>query len=149
MIGVLSLSEAQLKAAEIGVDLVEISPKADPPVAKIIDYGKMLYAEKKKAQAQKLASKKLEMKGIRLTFRMADGDSDRQRKHAEEFLVAGHAVRLQMRLRGRERAHMDIAREKLMDFIKKLEEVGTLEGYPKGSGGQIVAVLKPVTKKKE
>ncbi len=148
MIGVVSLSDALAKATEAGVDLVEISPKADPPVARVIDYGKMLYAEKKKAQAQKIATKKLEQKGIRLTFRMAEGDQDRQAAHAQEFLQAGHPLRVQLRLRGREKAHMDLAMKKLWGFLNDLEEYGSVETRPKGGGNQIIAVMKPLMKKK-
>ena len=139
-------SEAMKKANELGVDLVEISPKANPPVCKIIDYGKMLYALKKKEQQTKKATKSKEQKGTRLTFKMDVGDLDRQRKMAEKFLNDGHPVRVQMRLRGRERAHMDLAFKKLNDFLSSLNEFGTVEQAPKPSGYQIIAILKPITK---
>lgn len=148
MIGVLSLAEAKQKARDAEVDLVEVSPKADPPVARIIDYGKMLYAEQKREQAQKKAQKKLEIKGIRLTFRMADADRNRQLKHAEEFLEEGHTVRVQLKMRGREKAHKDMALEKLLDFANDLSEIASLENTPKAAGHQIIAVLKPTQKKK-
>lgn len=146
MLGVMPLAQALEKAQEAGVDLVEISPKAKPPVCKIIDFGKFLYNEQKKEKAQKKATKSHEIKGIRLTFRIAAGDMERQRKHAEEFLQDQHPVRVQMVMRGREKAHKDIAMEKLRGFLKSLEEFGTVEQEPKFSGFQMVAVLKPTGK---
>jgi len=147
LLGVMPTAQAQQKAQELGVDLVEISPKAKPPVCKLIDYGKMLYELKKKEQHAKKSSKAKEQKGTRLTFKMDVGDLDRQRKMAEKFLTEGHPVRVQMRLRGRERAHMDLAFEKLNAFLASLSEVGKVEQAPKPSGFQIIAILKPITKK--
>ena len=144
--GVVPIAEALQKATELGVDLVEISPKAKPPVCKVVDYGKMLYTLKKKEQHAKKTSKAKEQKGARLTFKMDVGDLDRQRKMSEKFLVEGHPVRVQMRLRGRERAHMGLAFAKLNEFLASLKEVGTVEQAPKPSGFQIIAVLKPIKK---
>jgi len=146
LLGVMPTTQAQQKAQELGVDLVEISPKANPPVCKVIDYGKMLYALKKKEQQAKKATKSKEQKGTRLTFKMDVGDLDRQRKMAEKFLTDGHPVRVQMRLRGRERAHMGLAFEKLNAFLDSLSEVGKIEQPPKPSGFQIIAILKPTKK---
>jgi len=143
MLGVMPVAKAVAKAQEEGLDLVEISPKAKPPVCKIIDYGKFLYEEKKKEQQAKKASKGHEMKGIRLSFRIGPGDLERQRKHAEEFLTTGHPIRVQMILRGREKAHKNLAFEKMKDFVNSLEEVGKCDQTPRLSGYQIIAVLKP------
>lgn len=141
--GVVPFEKALSMAQERGVDLVEISPKAKPPVCKMIEYGKMLYIIQKKEKANKLATKKHELKGIRLTFRIGDGDLERQRKHAEEFLKDGHPVRIQMVMRGRERAHADLAVDKMKAFIASLEEFGTVDQIPKLNGYQIIALLKP------
>ncbi len=148
MYGVMKLSEALSKAAEAGLDLVEVSPKAVPPVARILDYGKMLYAEQKKAQEQKKHQKKLETKGIRLSFRMAEGDMERQKKHTQEFLQGGHPVRVQLKLRGREKAHYDIAYDKLNAFVASLAEFGSVDQPASSSGGQVTALLKPKAQKK-
>ena len=145
-LGIISRDEALQKAKEIGMDLVEISPKADPPVCKIIDYGKMLYALKKKEQKAKKAQKGRELKGIRLTFRIGPGDLDRQRKHAEKFLTTGHPVRVQMIMRGREKAHKDLAFKKMNDFIESLSDVSAIDQKPRFSGFQIVTILKPTHK---
>ncbi len=146
MLGVMSTAEALGKAKELELDLVEISPKADPPVCKIIDFGKFLYEQKKKDQAQKKASKGYEMKGIRLSFRIGVGDLERQRVRAEEFLTTGHPVRVQMVMRGREKAHKDLAIEKMKAFLASLSEFGIVEQEPKLGGFQIIAVLKPQKK---
>lgn len=143
MLGVMSTADALVKAKEAGLDLVEISPKADPPVAKIVDYGKFLYDQKKKEKHAKKMTKAAEMKGIRLSFRIGEGDMERQRKHAEDFLSNGHPVRIQMVLRGREKAHKDLAFEKLGGFIKSLEEFSSVDQTPRFGGSQIIAILKP------
>jgi len=143
LIGVISREDALAKSKEAGVDLVEISPKAVPPVAKIIDYGKMLYILKKKEQQAKKAGKANELKGVRLTFRMDVGDLERQRRHAEGFIKDQHPVRVQMLLRGREKAHKPLAFEKMNTFLKSFEEIAKVDQPPKFSGFQIVAILKP------
>lgn len=142
-LGVVKTSQALSMAQEREVDLVEISPKAVPPVCKLIEYGKMLYALQKKEKASKLATKKNDIKGIRLTFRMGDGDLERQKKHAHDFLSTNHPVRVQLVMRGREKAHGNIAIEKMEAFIKDLEAVGTVDQTPKRSGFQIISLLKP------
>lgn len=136
-------SQAISLAQEKGVDLVEISAKAVPPVCKVIDYGKMLYALKKKEQKSKQANKTKEQKGVRLTFKIDVGDLERQRKMAEKFLTDGHSVRVQMRLRGRERAHMPLAIEKMNKFLTSLNEVSKIDQPAKASGGQVLATLAP------
>ena len=149
MLGVMDTRDALAQARELEVDLVEISAKADPPVCKIIDYGKMLYAQKKKEQKAKQATKKKELKGIRITFSMAEGDMARQRKHAEEFLSEGHPVRVQLRMRGRERAHKDLAFQKMKGFLNSLSDISKIDQMPKMGGGQLVATLAPAKKTKE
>ncbi len=143
MLGVMSREAALQKAREADVDLVEISPNARPPLCKIIDYGKMLYELKKKEQKTKLANKAKEQKGVRLTFKIDVGDLERQRKLAEKFLTDGHAVRVQMRLRGRERAHMPMALEKMKEFLASLADISKIDSAPNGNGGQVVAIISP------
>lgn len=146
MIGVMPTTQALAKAKEEGVDLVEISPNAKPPVCKIIDFGKFLYNEQKKEKVQKRATKSHEIKGIRLSFRIGPGDMERQREKAEEFLLDQHPVRVQMVMRGREKAHKYLAVDKMKIFLASLSEAGIVEQEPKLSGFQIIAVLKPVPK---
>ncbi|MCF7917618.1 translation initiation factor IF-3 [Candidatus Gracilibacteria bacterium] len=142
-LGVMTSSQALDEARTRGVDLVEISPTADPPVCKLIDYGKMLYAFKKKEQQAKKANKVSELKGIRLTFGMDTGDVERQRRHAEEFLQDGNSVRIQLVMRGREKAHRDLAIDKMSAFITSLAEVSKVENAPKAVGHQVIVVLNP------
>ncbi len=146
MLGVMSTEDARARAKELEVDLVEISPNAKPPVCKLIDYGKFLYEEKKKQQENKKSEKTHEIKGVRLTFKIDVGDLDRQRKLAEKFLTEGNTVRIQMRLRGRERAHTPLAVEKLMTFLESLSDVSSIEQPARPNGFQIIAILKPSKK---
>lgn len=149
MLGVMSSKEAFLMAKEKEMDLVEISPKASPPVCKIIDYGKMLYALKKREKKAKQVTKAKEMKGVRITFAMAQGDMDRQALLSKKFLEDGHPVRVQLRLKGRERAHMALAYQKMKAFLISLDACSKIDQTPKSAGGQIVATLAPYKKKKE
>jgi len=142
-IGVVDLEEALQKAKAEELDLVEISPTATPPVCKIIDYGKMLYAQKKKDQHAKKVNKPSETKGIRLTFRIGPGDLERQKKLAEEFLTKGHSVRIQLVMKGRERSHLSLAFDKLNAFIESLSGVAAVDQKPKTSGHQLIAILRP------
>jgi len=142
-LGVVSLSRAMELALEKKVDLVELPNSGNPPVCKLIDYGKMLYALKKKEQRSRQASKVKEMKGIRLTFNIGEGDLDRWRKNSEEFLKDGHSIRIQLIMKGRERAHADLGFEKVKKFIESLSSVSRVEAVPKLSGSQIIAVLTP------
>jgi len=146
MLGVMSREKALDIARQKEVDLVEVSPKADPPVCRTVDYGKLLYTLQKKEQQAKKATKSNEIKGVRLTFRIGSGDLERQRGNAEEFLKDGHPVRVQMVLRGREKAHRNLAFEKMRAFLKTLEEAGTVDQEPKMGGFQIIAILKPAQK---
>jgi len=143
MIGILSREEALSIAHEREVDLVEISPKAVPPICRVIDYGKMLYALKKKEQGSKKSGKVKETKGIRITFRIGPGDLERQKNKTISFLENGNPVRIQLVMRGREKAHKDIAFTKIKEFITSLEACSTLESPPKLSGHQIIAIVKP------
>ncbi len=143
LLGVMSREEALMKAREAGVDLVEISPNAQPPVAKVIDYGKMLYTLKKKDHQARKAGKALEQKGIRFSFRTGVGDMDRLRKQAQEFLEKGHPVKVQLTLKGRENAHKDLAFAKVKDFVLSLEAFGKADEFPRAMGFQIIVTIRP------
>jgi len=143
MIGIISLSEALQRSRDVGVDLVEVTATSDPPICKIIDYGKLLYDQKKKERQQKKNQKTQELKGIRLSMGIGGADLDRQRKHAEEFITEGRTVRIQMVLRGRENAHKDLAVEKVQHFIESLGENIKIDQPPKWGNRQIVSIIKP------
>lgn len=117
---VVSLSKALELAQEAGLDLIEISPKAVPPVCKIMDYGSFKYQKEKEAKKQRASQKEVETKGIRLTFRIGDNDKEVRRKQAVKFLEKGNKVRIEMVLRGREKAYKDMATEKVEAFVESL-----------------------------
>lgn len=113
--------QAIARAKEQELDLVEVSPKATPPVCKILDYGKYLYAEGKKEQKAKSKQKKVETKGIRLRLRTDTHDLDFKRAQAEKFLTHGHKVKIELVLRGREKALPDKARDALREFLNSIK----------------------------
>jgi translation initiation factor IF-3 len=115
------IEQAIARAKEQELDLVEVSPKATPPVCKILDYGKYLYAEGKKEQKAKSKQKKVETKGIRLRLRTDTHDLDFKRAQAEKFLTHGHKVKIELVLRGREKALPDKARDALREFLNSIK----------------------------
>lgn len=121
-IGITSTDEALAIAQEKGLDLVEVSPLANPPVAKIVDYSKLKYQEEKERRKEKSKQKKIETKGIRLSLRIGPGDKAVRMKQAIKFLNNGDKVKIEMFLRGRERQHKDLARKIINEFIESIKE---------------------------
>jgi len=117
-IGVVDTTKALTMAREKGLDLVEVSPLAKPPVAKIVDYSKLKYQEEKERRKEKAKQKKVEIKGIRLSLRISEHDKEVRIKQAEKFLNQDDKVKLEMILRGRERQHKDLARKIINKFIE-------------------------------
>jgi len=126
-IGVTPTTQALEMAENVGLDLVEIVPKAKPPVCKIIDWGKYQYQQAKKMQDNSKKKKKVVVKGIRLRPATGENDLKFKLKQAEKFLKKGNRVKVEIILRGREKAFRDSAREKLQDFIDKIEEPVKIE----------------------
>jgi len=120
--GVVSLEEAISKAKEKGFDLIQVTEKVDPPICKIMDYGKYIYSLKKKEKSIKY-NKGGELKHIRLTFNISDYDTEIRAKQAEKFLKIGDKVMIEMVLRGREKAHSDFAKEKMIKFTEILNKL--------------------------
>ena len=120
-IGVMSTSEALALAQDRGMDLVEVSPVAQPPVAKIIDYSKLRYQEEKDRRKEKAHQKKVELKGIRLSLRISDHDTETRVKQAQKFLNDGDKVKVELMLKGRERQHVDLAKEIIKKFVDSLQ----------------------------
>jgi translation initiation factor IF-3 len=116
-LGVLPLEQALARAKEKNSDLIQVTEKVEPPVCKIMDFGKYLYSLKKKEKSVK-QNKGGEMKGIRLTFNISDHDLETRAKQAEKFLKQGDRINLEMKLRGREKAHQNFAIEKINKFIE-------------------------------
>lgn len=142
-LGVIATSEALAMARDKGLDLVEVSPLANPPVAKIVDYSKLRYQEEKEKRKEKAKQKKIEVKGIRLTFRIGEGDKNTKIKQTIKFLKADDKVKIEMQLRGRERQHKDKAKESVNQFIQSVnEEVETkLESPVTVQGGKLSVLI--------
>jgi len=120
-IGEISLHEAHALAEEAGLDLVEVSPKAKPPVCKILDYGKFQYAQAKQYRQAKSQQKVVSTKGVRIGIRTDKHDLDFKKKQAEKFLSKGNKVKVEIVLRGREKAHQTLAKENIEKFLDSLE----------------------------
>ncbi len=147
-VGVYSTQEAQKIAREQELDLVEISPQADPPVCRIIDYNKFLYDKKKKEKEMKAKAKTTEMKEIRFTPNTDDHDFDFKSKHAESFLKEGNKVKAYVQFKGRAIQFKDRGELLLLKFADRLKEIGQLESMPKLEGKRMLAIISPKTGKK-
>ena len=141
------ISRALQLAENEGMDLVEISPKAKPPVCRIMDYSKFLFNESKKKQAAKKKQKQIQVKEIK--FRPSTGEADYQVKlrNLIKFLEKGNKTKVTIRYRGREIAHRDLGKELLNRIAEDLEDFGKVEQYPKFEGRQMIMVLTPQAKK--
>lgn len=136
-------------AQDQALDLVEISPQADPPVCKIIDYNKFLYEKKKKDKEMKSKSKTAEVKEIRFTPGTDDHDFDFKAKHAEKFLKDGNKVKAYVQFKGRAIMFKERGELVLLKFAERLAESGQPEGLPKLEGKRMLMVLAPKTAKKK
>jgi len=148
-VGVYDTQAAQKMAQEQGLDLVEISPQADPPVCKIIDYNKFLYEKKKKEKEMKAKSKVSEVKEIRFTPNTDDHDFDFKSKHAENFLKDGNKVKAYVQFKGRAIMFKERGELLLLKFAERLVEAGTLESMPKLEGKRMFAIFAPKSQKKK
>lgn len=145
--GVYSLAEALRMADELELDLVEISPKAEPPVARITDYQKFLYQQKKKAKEIKAKAVKVVVKEIRFGPQTDDHDYNFKLKHAENFLKEGAKVKAYVFFRGRQIVFKDQGEILLLRFIQDLEEFAKVEQMPKLEGKRMSIMLAPKAKK--
>ena len=143
MAGVVSLREALEKAAEAGLDLVEIAPTASPPVCKILDYGKFKYEEQKKKNEARKKQKVIEIKEIKLRPTIDDNDYNIKMKAMQRFLQEGDKVKVTLRFRGRELAHQELGMAVLVRVRDDLDEVAKVEQMPKMEGRQMVMVVAP------
>ena len=135
--------EDALKAAEeAGVDLVEISPNADPPVAKVIDWGKYQYQKMKEQQKNRKSSKASELKQMRFGLKIGAGDLEIKLRKIREFLAAGHKVRIQIFYRGREMAHKELGYEMIDRIVALLEDDAILEQKPQMAGRNLSIVVR-------
>lgn len=143
-LGVLSTRQALEMAMEAGLDLVEVSPLANPPVCRIMEYGQFAYQQAKKMQAQKASLKKTELKQVRLSYRIGQHDLENKLENGRKFLQKGHKVQLDMILRRRERAHTKEAIAKMNEFGTMLADSGKVDGPAQCNGGQLSISLTPL-----
>ena len=141
MRGVMTVREGLAIAEEAGLDLVEISPNAEPPVCKVLDYGKYKYEMQKKAAEARKKQKVIEIKEIKLRPNIDEHDFSIKMKSAKTFLGEGDKVKITLRFRGREMAHQDIAQAVLAKVRTELEPLAKVESEPSFEGRQIVMVL--------
>jgi translation initiation factor IF-3 len=144
--GVYPIDKALAMANEAELDLVEISPKADPPVCKIIDYKKFLYEQKKKQKEMKAKTQKVVVKEIRFGPNTDDHDFDFKLKHAEKFLKEGAKVKAYVFFKGRSILFKDQGQILLLKLAQSLEEIATVESMPKMEGKRMIMMIAPKKK---
>ena len=143
MVGVVSLREGLDMAAEVGLDLVEVSPNADPPVCKILDFGKYKYEVQKKKNEARKKQKVIDIKEIKLRPNIDDNDYNIKMRNMRKFLVDGDKVKITLRFRGREMAHQDLG-VRVLDRVREgLDDLAKVEQFPKMEGRQMVMVMAP------
>ena len=143
MVGVVGRSEALAMAADAGLDLVEIAPGADPPVCKILDYGKYKYEEQKKKNEARKKQKIIEVKEIKLRPSIDDHDYQVKMRSMNKFIEEGDKVKVTMRFRGRELAHQELGMNVLMRVKDDLDGIAKVEQTPRMEGRQMTMVVSP------
>ncbi|MCO5073906.1 MAG: translation initiation factor IF-3 [Rhizobiaceae bacterium] len=141
--GNVSINDALLAAEELGLDLVEISPNAEPPVCKILDLGKLKYANQKKAAEARKNQKVIEIKEIKMRPNIDDHDYDVKMRAVRRFFDEGDKVKLTLRFRGREMAHMELGMQLLNKVREETAEIAKVEAEPRLEGRQMMMVLAP------
>jgi len=141
ILGVMNTRDAIEMAMEKDLDLVEVAPNANPPVAKFLNFGSFQYQKEKQLKKQKKMTKTLEVKSIRLSVKISDHDLETRIKQAEKFLEKGHKVKVEIILRGREMAHMDLARTVLNEFKGKLTTQTTVDQEVTKQGNKLFTIL--------
>jgi translation initiation factor IF-3 len=146
-IGIVSLAEAKQMAYDVSMDLVEISPNADPPVCKIMDYGKFQFEQNKKLAVAKKKQKQIQVKEIKFRPGTDEGDYQVKLRSLSKFLNEGDKTKITVRFRGRELAHREIGMELLKRIEQDLEDLAIVEQFPKMEGRQLVMVMGSKKKK--
>lgn len=142
----MDLSNALMLASGESLDLVEVSPNAEPPVCRIMDYGKYLFEESKKAQVAKKKQKQIQVKEVKFRPGTDEGDYNVKMRNLMRFLEGGDKAKVTLRFRGREMAHQELGRNLLERVRKDLAEIATVEQFPKMEGRQMVMVMQPKKK---
>lgn len=146
-IGVISIEKALEIAAEAELDLVEVSPDANPPVCRIMDHGKFIFEQRKKQQAAKKKQKQVQVKEVKFRPGTEEGDYQVKLRNLTRFLNDGDRVKVTLRFRGREMAHQELGRDLLKRIEGDLAELGTVEQFPRMEGRQMVMLIAPKKKK--
>ncbi|MEJ7933060.1 translation initiation factor IF-3 [Sphingobium sp. AN558] len=142
-LGVMFTQEAIEQAADVGLDLVEVSPTADPPVCKFLDIGKFKYEAQKKANIARKTQKTQELKEIKMRPNIDDHDYDTKMKKVHDFIGDGDKVKITLRFRGRELSHQQLGMALLQRVAENVAEVAKVEAYPRMEGRQMLMVLSP------
>ncbi|MCG8548331.1 MAG: translation initiation factor IF-3 [Alphaproteobacteria bacterium] len=142
-VGIVGVEEALDMAAEAGMDLVEVSPNADPPVCKILDYGKFKYKAQKKANEARKKQKTVDIKEIKMRPNIDQHDYDVKMRSMTKFIDEGDKVKVTLRFRGREMAHQELGMRVLHRVRDDLQEVSKVEQFPKMEGRQMTMVIAP------
>jgi len=143
MAGVVSLTEALERADNFGLDLIEISPNAKPPVCKISDFGKFRYEEQKRLSEARKKQKTVTTKEVKIRPNIEQHDLDVKIRRAKKFIEDGNKVRFSMQFRGREHEHKDIGMKVMVGVRDIIEEIGKIEKEPRLEGGQILMITTP------
>ncbi len=141
--GIMPTEQALAQAEEAGLDLVEMSPDAKPPVCRIMDYGKFLFEQKKKKQEAKKKQKQVQVKEVKFRPGTEEGDYQVKLRNLVRFLSDGDRVKVTLRFRGREMAHQELGRDLLKRVEADLAELGTVEQFPRMEGRQMVMLIAP------
>jgi len=147
MIGIVPIREALSMARERGLDLVEVAPNSDPPVCRLMDYGKFLYEKSKRERKARKAQRSVDVKEIRLRPKTGEHDVDFKVRDARRFLQQGYKVKVRVRFRGREITYPEIAREQLAEIAERLSDVAVVESTPRMEGRSMLMILSPSSKK--
>ena len=142
-VGVVAIEDALQKADDEGLDLVEIVPNAEPPVCRVMDYGKFKFEQSKKNQAAKKKQKQIQIKEVKFRPGTEEGDYQVKLRNLKRFLSHGDKTKVTLRFRGREMAHQSLGRDLLKRIEEDLSELGTVEQFPKMEGRQMVMVIAP------
>lgn len=142
-VGVVDIADALEKAENAGLDLVEVAPNSDPPVCRVLDYGKFMYERAKKEKEARKAQTKVEVKEIRLRPKTSDHHKGFKVRNARRWLEEGKKVRVRIRFRGREITHPEIALEDMKDIAEELSDIGQIEQAPMMEGRTMLMILAP------
>ena len=142
-LGIIDTRDAIEKAGDFGLDLVEVQPNAEPPVCKILDYGKFKYEAQKRANEARKKQKTIEVKEIKFRPNIDEHDYQVKMRNVSKFLAAGDKVKVTLRFRGREMAHQELGAKVLARVREETEEVAKVEAMPKLEGRQMVMVIAP------